>query len=151
MALSNIDKVRIQTGDRVEPFFVSNDEIGSFLEENNDNVRKAALQVANAILFQLATNPSVYRERTGEEEVFTSDPYKNYKEALLLLIKYPHKFLNGIMPYAAGLTKSDKAIYTGNLNNSVAGENLPSNSNTTRSFINTATTFTSSPLIIIEE
>jgi len=130
MALSNIDIVRLRTGDRVEPYFVSDDEITDYLEIYNDNVSRVSIQVAYNILFQLAANPNIYRERTGEEEVFTGDAYKNYRDALLLYIKYPNQFLNGIKPYAAGLTKSDAAKYTRNLDNNVIGSNLPNNVNT---------------------
>lgn len=132
MALSNIEKVRLRTGDRVEPYFVSDEEIEAYLETYSDNVSQSSVQVAYNILFQLAANPSIYRERTGEEEVFTGDAYKNYRDALLLFIKYPQNFLNGIMPYAAGLTKSDAAKYTCNLDNNIIGSNLPQNSNSIR-------------------
>lgn len=130
MALTNIEKVRLQTGDRVEPYFISDDEIEAFLEEYNDNIRKTSVQIASCILFYLAANPSVYRERTGEEEVFTTDPFKAYKEALINYIKNPQIFLQGIMPYAAGISKIDTTIYTSNLDNNLAGTGLPNNSNT---------------------
>ena len=139
MALSNIEKERFQTGDRVEPYFVTDDEIESYLEEYADNVRRTSTQVAHAILFQLGANPSIYRERTGEEEVFTSDPFKSYKEALLLYIKYPHHFLTGITPYAAGISKADVATYKGNLDTNIVGYELPANSNTNRYFEENAT------------
>lgn len=134
MALSNIEKIRLLTGDRVEPYFVTDLELEDYLETYNNNVSKASQQVKYNILFQLAANPSIYRERTGEEEVFTGDAYKNYKDALLLSIKYPHMFLDGIMPYAAGLTKSDALNYTSNLDNNIIGSDLPKNSNTIRDF-----------------
>lgn len=130
MALSNIEKIRLQTGDRVEPYFVTDQEIEDYLDTYNNNVSKASQQIKYNILYQLAANPSIYRERTGEEEVFTGDAYKNYRDALLLSIKYPHQFLDGIMPYAAGLTKSDASKYTSNLDNNIIGSNLPKNSNT---------------------
>ena len=136
MALTNIEKVRLQTGDRVEPYFILDDEIEAFLEEYNNSVRKTSVQVASCILFYLAANPSVYRERTGEEEVFTSDPFKAYKEALITYIKNPHIFLEGIMPYAAGITKSDQLIYTSNPDNILVGSGLPNNSNALKNLKN---------------
>ncbi len=132
MALSNIEKIRLQTGDRVEPYFVTDQELEDYLDTYNNNVSKASQQVKYNILYQLAANPSIYRERTGEEEVFTGDAFKNYRDALLLSIKYPHIFLDGIMPYAAGLTKSDACKYTENLDNNIVGTNLPQNSNSIR-------------------
>jgi len=132
MALTNIEKVRLNVGDRVEPYFVSDDEIESFLEEYGDNIRKTSVQVATCILFYLASNPSVYRERTGEEEVYTTDPFKAYKEALMMFIKNPQTYLGGIMPYAAGLTRSDAAIYNTNRDNNLAGTSLPNNVNSVR-------------------
>lgn len=135
MALTNIEIVRLRTGDRVEPYFVSNDEIDEFLEMNSDNVGKTVIDVSYAILFYLAANPSIYRERTGEEEVFTTDPYKAYKDALLLGIKYPHRFLNGIMPYAAGISKADRAIYKSDPDSELIGAGLPNNANDVGHFI----------------
>ena len=132
MALSDIEKVRLNIGDRVEPYFVSDSEIESFLIDYNNNIRKTSVQVATCILFYLASNPSVYRERTGEEEVYTTDPFKAYKEALLMYVKNPQIYLDGIMPYAAGLTQSDAALYNRNPDNNIAGWNLPNNVNTAR-------------------
>ena len=135
MALTNIEKVRLQTGDRVEPYFVSDEEIDAYLEDYGNNIRSVSVQVAQNILFQLGANPSIYRERTGDEEVFTSDAFKSYKEALLLYIKYPHMFLRGIMPYCAGLTDSDKSKYKNNPDINLAGAGLPRNSNDTKNII----------------
>lgn len=132
MALTNIEMVRLNVGDRVEPYFLSDSEIESFLLLSNDNVRKTSVKVATCILGYLAANPSVYRERTGEEEVYTTDPFKAYKEFLQLYIKNPQMYLDGIMPYAAGLTKSDAAIYNSDKNNNVAGWNLPNNVNSVK-------------------
>ncbi len=135
MALTNVEIIRLQTGDRVEPYFVSDEEIESYLEINNDNIRRTAGDVAHAILFYLAANPSIYRERTGEEEVFTSDAFKSYRDALLLRIRYPHLFLGPLMPYAAGISKSDIAIYKNDPDGNIIGEDLPNNSNDIRYFI----------------
>lgn len=135
MALTNLQSIRLQTGDRVEPYFVTDDEINSYLEINNNNVKRTTSDVAQAILFYLAANPSVYRERTGEEEVYTTDAFKAYRDALLLRIRYPHLFLGTLMPYAAGISRQDAAKYKNNLDNVIAGDNLPSNANDDRNFI----------------
>ena len=149
MALTNIEIVRLQTGDRIEPYFVSDDEIDAYLEINNDNIKRTVSDVAHAILFYLAANPSVYRERTGEEEVYTTDAFKAYRDALLLRIKYPHLFLSGIMPYAAGIRKSDVAKYKNNLDSILIGEDLPNNSNSERNFIDKLSTDPFTDLLII--
>lgn len=132
MALTNIEQVRLNTGDRVEPYFVSDDEIQAFLEHYKNNIRKTSVQVATCILFYLASNPSAYRERTGDEEVYTTDPFKAYKEALILYIKNPHIYLDGLMPYAAGITKTDANKYKNNPDNNLACSGLPSNTNSER-------------------
>lgn len=150
MALTAIEKVRLQTGDRVEPYFVQDDEIDSYLTEYNQNIRQTSVQVAQNILFYLGANPSVYRERTGEEEVFTSDPFKAYKEALLLYIKYPHMFMKGIMPYFGGTSKADMALYRSDPDNNIAGMKLPSNSNTLANFKQNLSLFSQTPIVLLE-
>lgn len=122
-------------GDRIEPYFLSDLEIEEYLLLYNNNIQRTAAASAQAILFYLAANPSVYRERTGEIEVYTTDAYKSYLSALELRIRYPHLFMGVLKPYAAGITKSDIAVYKNDLDNNLAADNLPSNSNDDRNFI----------------
>lgn len=101
-----IDRLRLMVGDTSLPPFEYLDD-GTYtylLTKHSDNEMAAAREAATYILFQLARSA---RERAGDIEVYGSEYFKNYKDAL-------EKFLNGgngvydaAMPYFGGISVED--------------------------------------------
>lgn len=109
MALTDIEKVRVITGDtQGSPFFqiLSDDEIQFFLDINGGNIMAAARQAAISISMQLAGYSS--RERVGDIEVW-SNLSTAYLKALENFINDSSSanLPNGLMPYASGISWAD--------------------------------------------
>lgn len=105
MALSNIEIVRLLIGDSPNtPFYplLSDEEIETILELNNNNIRKAAVMAAISISMIVPSIP--IRERTGQIEVW-SNIATSYLAALANLINSPLDLsLSGIKPWAGGIS-----------------------------------------------
>ena len=104
---SATDCVRLEVGDTDPDFpILSDDDYNYFLTKNSGNKRRASLDAAKAILFNL-TRYSM--ERVDVLEIRGSDFFKQYKEALLLFINNPNYSIatNSAMPYAGGISRTD--------------------------------------------
>lgn len=107
MALSDIQKVRLNVGDTNPDFpILSNEDYEYFLEMENGSIKRASIRAAQALLFNIAR---YMRERTGEIEVYGSDYFKNYLEALKLFLNNSllSPAINSAMPYAGGISVCD--------------------------------------------
>lgn len=105
--LTNLTKVRIEIGDTENPPFqiLSDEEILYFLEKNADSVKRASLDCAKTILFKLAR---LVDERADVLEMFGSQYFRAYKEALMVYLKDQNfSVANACMPYAGGISKTD--------------------------------------------
>jgi hypothetical protein len=108
MALTNVQKVRLEIGDTdVALPILSDDEYSYFLTKNNDSIKRAALDAAKTILFKLSINAS-----DQSVDIFSikgKAAADSYKEALRLYIKNPD--LNGIFSnitsYFGGISNAD--------------------------------------------
>lgn len=110
-----VDAVRLKVGDIYEDFEILDDVTYQyFLSENDDNVVRASLDAARAILFKL-TRWS--RERTGDIEVYGNDWFKNYRNALTDMLRNPNLSIFTAMPYAGGISKQDMADNDSNPDN----------------------------------
>lgn len=119
MALTDIEKIRILIGDSEgSPFYMlfSDDEIQAFLDMTGGNVMQAARLAAIAASMQLAGWNT--RETTGDITVW-NDLSKQYLKALENLIKDTSSATlpNGLMPYAAGISKIDWEANNANSDN----------------------------------
>jgi hypothetical protein len=100
-----IDRVRLAVGDIWDDMEMLTDaDYQYFLDRNDGNENRATLDAARAILFRLTR---MTRERTGDIEVYGGDWFKNYKDALLLILKDPNAAISLAVPYAGGISKSD--------------------------------------------
>jgi hypothetical protein len=100
-----IDRVRLAVGDIWDDMEMLTDaDYQYFLDRNDGNENRATLDAARAILFKLTR---MTRERTGDIEVYGGEWFKNYKDALLLILKDPNAAISLAVPYAGGISKSD--------------------------------------------
>lgn len=86
---------------------LSDDEYTWFLTKNQENIRRATLDAAKTILFKLSMSSG--RKTVDILSIDNSKSATAYKEALLAYIKNPDLsgLLNGVTPYAGGISKSD--------------------------------------------
>lgn len=104
-ATNPIDRVRLNVGDIWPDIeMLADADYQYFLDIHDGNENRATLDAARAILFKLARYS---RERTGDIEVYGSDWFKQYRDALLLMIKNPDMAISLAVPYAGGISKSD--------------------------------------------
>lgn len=104
MAFTDVEKVRMTIGLIGEAEDLLTDEqIEYFLTKNNNNIDKACISVATAVLFQLA---QYLHERTASDlEIWGHTWYENYAKALDRFINSPsNRFgLEMIRVYAGGV------------------------------------------------
>lgn len=100
-----IDRIRLDTGDTWEDMeYLTDNDYQYYLDRNNGNEKRATIDSMRAILFKLSRGA---RERTGDIEVYGSEYFKNYLQALTLILKNPDIQLSLAVPYAGGISKSD--------------------------------------------
>lgn len=104
MALTLIEQVRLMVGDVGDTPILTDEDYQFLLDKYDDSVRRAALDAAQAILFQLASYPT--RERTGDIEVW-NEWANAYRKALELFITNPAYSIPSAIAYAGGISKSD--------------------------------------------
>lgn len=113
-----IMQVRLAVGDTSQEFeILGDDEYAFFLDKYNGNVNRATTDAARAILFNLTR---FVRERIDDVgEVYTNDWFKNYREALVEMLRNPNLSMSIPMPYAGGISKSDMEVNDANSDNAV--------------------------------
>jgi hypothetical protein len=112
MALTDIEKVRIEYGDTNQELpLLSDEEIQYFLDKNSQSIRLASIECARVALFKLS--------QTGDEQVSIfsikgSKSASEYREALKLYINNAslNPMFSTAQGYAAGISKSDMLVYT---------------------------------------
>ena len=118
MALSDIEKLRIEIGDTDVSFPILDDSSYQyFLDKHNNNLGRASIDAARAILFQLSTmnseTVSIFSVKNTSAEA--------YRQALLLYIK--DQTLNPIYQtlkgYFGGVSLSDMEANNSNADNNI--------------------------------
>lgn len=108
MALTNIEKLKLEIGLVNEASdILSDEEIAYFLEKNNNSIRKAALDAAKTVLFVLS---QLVHERSGAElEIWGHTWFENYMKTLQMYINDPNYSiaLESAKAYAGGISVSD--------------------------------------------
>lgn len=99
---------RLTIQDVGTPAILANTDYLYFLKLENGDVQRAAIRAAMAILFRFS---QLVEERIGELEFHGNQAASAYRDALKLFITNPNfsVALNGAMPYAGGISKSDIA------------------------------------------
>lgn len=107
MALTDIQKVRLEIQDNTPGLYIlSDDEIEYFLEKNNNSVIRASIDAARAVLFNLS-------QRTDETvDIFSirgGKAAEQYRLALELYLRDPtlNPVLRNVGGYVGGVSKSD--------------------------------------------
>ena len=118
MALSDIDKIRIEIGDTDVSFPILDDSSYQyFLDKHNNNLGRASIDAARAILFQLSTmnseTVSIFSVKNTSAEA--------YRQALLLYIKDQtlNPIYQSLQGYFGGVSVSDMQANNANLDNNI--------------------------------
>ena len=118
MALTDVEKLRIELGDSDVSFpLLDNSSYEYFLAKHNNNLNRAAMDAARAILFQLSTmnseTVSIFSVKNTSAEA--------YRQALMLYLKDQN--LNPIYQtlrgYFGGVSLSDMAENNANPDNNI--------------------------------
>lgn len=118
MALTDVQKLRIEVQDTSVEFpLLSDEEYQYILDKNNLSIRKAALDAARMILFKLSIES--VDDTVSVFSVKGSQAAKAYMEALKLFIN--NQALNPLVldgtVYAGGISKTDYAANAANSDN----------------------------------
>ena len=119
MALTDIQKLRLEVGDVDVSFPILDDtSYEYFLEKHSNNLNRAGLDAARAILFQLSTRNSEI------VDVFSvkNTSAESYRQALLLYIKDPNlnPLYQNLKGYVGGVSISDMDANNADLDNNIA-------------------------------
>lgn len=125
MALTNIQKVRLEIGDTdVALPILSDEEYQYMLDKNSNSIKRASIDSAKTILFKLSINAN-----DQSVDIFSikgKASADSYRDALKLYIKNPE--LNGlfdnITSYFGGISKTDIQNVINNEDNNIVS--LPS-------------------------
>jgi len=119
MALTDIQKIRLEVGD-IDPSLpiLADEEYEYFFEKNNFSVRRAAVDAAKTILFKLSMRVT---ERVDIFEIRGQQAATNYIQALKLYLRNPD--LNAVLQnagiYAGGISVSDMENNNNNPDNNI--------------------------------
>lgn len=118
MALTNIQKLRVEVGDTDVSFPILDDtSYEYFLEKHSNNLNRAGLDAARAILFQLSTRNS----ETVDVFSVKNTSAESYRQALLLYIKDPNlnPLYKNLKGYVGGVSVSDMEANNADLDNNI--------------------------------
>lgn len=120
MPITAINQVRLLIQDNDVTFpFLSDAEVEFFLERNENNVDRSAIEAAKVILLQLSM-----RSTSETVDLFTitgKNAAEQYRMALELFLKSPsmNPVLNGIVGYAGGISLADIQANNDNTDNNI--------------------------------
>ena len=118
MALTDIQKLRVEVGDTDVSFpFLDDTSYEYFLEKHSNNLNRAGLDAARAILFQLSTRNS----ETVDVFSVKNTSAESYRQALLLYIKDPNlnPLYKNLKGYFGGVSISDMEANVANPDNNI--------------------------------
>ena len=118
MALTDIQKLRLEVGDVGVSFPILDDtSYEYFLEKHSNNLNRAGLDAARAILFQLSTRNS----ETVDVFSVKNTSAESYRQALLLYIKDPNlnPLYKNLKGYVGGVSLSDMEANVANPDNNI--------------------------------
>ena len=118
MALTDIQKLRLEVGDVDVSFPILDDtSYEYFLEKHSNNLNRAGLDAARAILFQLSTRNSETVDVFSVKNTYA----ESYRQALLLYIKDPNlnPLYKNLKGYVGGVPISDMDANNANLDNNI--------------------------------
>lgn len=118
MALTDIQKLRLEIGDTDASFPILDDSsYDYFLSKNSNSISRASIDAARAILFQLSTmnseTVSIFSVKNTSAEA--------YRQALLLYIKDQNlnPIYQGLQGYFGGISITDMQTNNANTDNNI--------------------------------
>jgi hypothetical protein len=117
MALSTIQKVRLEVGDTdITLPILDDEEYKYFLSKNGNSIRRAAVDAAKSIMFKLSMRTD---ETVDLFSIKGSKAAQNYMLALQAFLKSPdmNPIMQAAMPYAGGISVSDMETNDANPDN----------------------------------
>lgn len=117
-----IHALRIELGDTSAEFPIMSDaEYSYFLNKNNWNIRRAAMDAAKSIMLKLSMRSD---ESVDLFSIKGSATAKNYMQALQIYIKNPdlNNLYDTVQGYAGGISKSDMQANDANLDNNIVNQ-----------------------------
>lgn len=104
LANSSIDRVRLRLGDTNCPYILDDQSIEYYITKNSGNENRAYKELLTVVLFSLSRYT---RERAGDIEVYGSEYFRQYYDAVKLALSNPDLNYIVAMPYASGISRSD--------------------------------------------
>ena len=98
------DRLRLNVGDIYSPSILDDEVYSYYYTKNEDNERRATRDLFTVLLFALSRYT---RERAGQIEVYGSDYFRSYLDAVKLAITNPSIDSITAMPFAGGISRSD--------------------------------------------
>jgi len=100
-----IDALRLQVGDTDnEELWLTDNDYSYYIQAYPNRIRQQALAASQAILFKLSRRT---RERAGQIEVYSGDAYRNYADALIMMVKDPAFSSVNPISYFGGIIAQD--------------------------------------------
>jgi hypothetical protein len=109
---SPTDSIRLSLGDTFDDIeLLTDSEYEYYLDKYDGNERRATIDAARAILFKLSRQT---RERIDVLEIHGDQWARQYREALLEMLRNPELTMSICVPYAGGISKDD--MYQNDIN-----------------------------------
>lgn len=103
---SAIDRVRLRLGDFHCPYILDDQSIDYYITKNSNNENKAYKELLTVMLFSLSR---LTRERAGDVEIYGSEYFRQYFDAVKLALSNPELNYIVAMPFAGGISRNDMA------------------------------------------
>lgn len=103
---SAIDRVRLRLGDTTCPYILDDQSIDYYITKNSNNENRAYRELLTVVLFSLSR---LTRERAGDVEVYGSEYFRQYYDAVKLALSNPDLNYIVAVPYASGISRNDMA------------------------------------------
>lgn len=101
---SAVDRVRLRLGDFHCPYILDDQTIEYYLSKNANNENRSYRELLTVVLFSLSR---LTRERAGDLEIFGSEYFRQYFDAVKLALSNPELNYIVAMPYSGGISRND--------------------------------------------
>lgn len=103
---SAVDRVRLRIGDVNCPQILEDATIEYYINRNSGNENRSYKELLTVMLFALSR---FTRERAADIEVYGSEYFRQYYDAVKLALSSPDLNYVVAIPYASGISRSDMA------------------------------------------
>ena len=104
LANSAVDRVRLRLGDFHCPYLLDDQTIDYYITKNNGSESRSYKELLTVMLFALSR---FTRERCADIEVYGSEYFRQYFDAVKLALSNPDLNYIVAVPYASGISRSD--------------------------------------------